>query len=111
MVDVNARNLSQVVEACRKHAPRTAGFPCDVADSAVVGSAHQKICRHLGPASVMVNCCGIGHFAPFLEIDLQDWVRMFSVNVMGAAHFTRVVLSDTVCAGVLSERPWASGVG
>jgi 3-oxoacyl-[acyl-carrier protein] reductase len=99
LVDVNATVLNEVVESCRKHAPRTASFPCDVTDPSAVNSNYQKIRRDLGIASVMVNCAGIGRFAPFLEIELEEWVRMFNVNVMGAVHFTRAVLADMVSAG------------
>jgi 3-oxoacyl-[acyl-carrier protein] reductase len=99
LVDVNAAALDQVVESCREHAPRTAGYPCDVTDASAVSATHQKIRADLGVAAVMVNCAGIGRFAPFLEIEPEEWVRMFNVNVMGAVHFTRAILADMVSAG------------
>jgi short-subunit dehydrogenase len=99
LVDVNAEALRQVAEACRKDAPRTAAFPCDVTDAAAVSSVYEKIRGQLGQAAVMVNCAGIGRFAPFLEIELREWERMFRVNVMGAVHFTRAVLADMISAG------------
>lgn len=99
LVDVNAAPLAQVVAMCQKHAPRTAGFICDVTDNSSVTATYQKIRADLGVPSVMVNCAGIGRFAPFLEIEPQEWMRMFGVNVMGAVHFTRAVLADLVSTG------------
>lgn len=99
LVDINAAALDRVVETCRKNAPRTTGFPCDVTDTSAVTAACQKIRTDLGVPSVLVNGAGIGRFAPFLEIEPQEWVRMFTVNVMGAVHFTRAVLGDMVSAG------------
>jgi 3-oxoacyl-[acyl-carrier protein] reductase len=45
-----------------------------------------------------VNCAGIGRFAPFLEIESEEWMRMFNVNVMGAVHFMRAVLPAMIAA-------------
>ena len=98
LVDVNAETLAEVAGACRKHSPRTAGFVCDATDAAAVARACQQIRAQMGAASVLINCAGIGRFAPFLEIEPAEWVRMFEVNVMGAVHFTRAVLPEMVAA-------------
>lgn len=98
LVDVNAPALDDVVKTCRKHAP-AAAFPCDIADGSAVSATYQRIRAELGPASVLINCAGIGRFAPFLEIDPQEWIRMLEVNVMGAVYFTRAVLPDMLSAG------------
>jgi short-subunit dehydrogenase len=98
LVDVNAETLAEVAGACRKHSPRTVGFICDVTDAAAVARACQQIRAQLGAASVLINCAGIGRFAPFLEIEPAEWIRMFEVNVMGAVHFTRAVLPEMVAA-------------
>jgi 3-oxoacyl-[acyl-carrier protein] reductase len=99
LVDLNAAALGQVVETCRECAPRTAAFPSDVTDPSAVSATYEKIRQDLGVASVLVNCAGIGRFAPFLEIEPEEWMRMFNVNVMGAVHFTRAVLPDMISAG------------
>jgi 3-oxoacyl-[acyl-carrier protein] reductase len=98
LVDVNGERLNEIVSVCRKHSPRTAGFVCDVTDAAAVTRTYAQIREQLGAVAVLVNCAGIGHFAPFLEIEPAEWMRMFQVNVMGAVHFTRAVLADMVAA-------------
>jgi 3-oxoacyl-[acyl-carrier protein] reductase len=98
LVDVNASMLAEVAGACRKDSPQTASFVCDVTDAAAVARTYQQIRAQLGAASVLINCAGIGSFAPFLEIEPQEWRRMFEVNVMGAVHFTRAVLPDMLAA-------------
>jgi 3-oxoacyl-[acyl-carrier protein] reductase len=47
---------------------------------------------------VLVNCAGIGKHAPFLELQPEDWIRMFDVNVMGCVHFMRAVLPGMIAA-------------
>ncbi len=98
LVDINAENLSRVVDVCRKNSPGTAGFTCDVTDGAAVTRTCRGIRKKFGAAKVLVNCAGIGRFAPFLEIEPSEWLRMFNVNVMGTVLFTRAVLADMIAA-------------
>ena len=98
LVDADAAALGEVVAACRKHSPGAAGFVCDVTDAAGVARACREIREQLGAASVLINCAGIGRFAPFLKTEPAAWERMFRVNVLGAVHFTRAVLPEMLAA-------------
>jgi len=99
LVDVQAESLHQVVATCKKHSPRSRGFVCDVADQSSVERAYKAIREELGAAGILINCAGIGRFAPFLEIETGEWERMFRVNVMGAVFFTRAALPSMLAAG------------
>ncbi len=99
LVDVHADGLHQVVATCQRHSPRTRGFGCDVADQSAVERIYEKIRDELGAAGILINCAGIGRFAPFLEIEPAEWERMFRVNVMGTVFFTRAVLPGMLAAG------------
>lgn len=99
LVDVNANMLNEVVGVCQKSSARTRGFPCDVTDPAAVARTWEKIRGEFGGVATLINCAGIGRFAPFLEIEPTEWLRMFNVNVMGAVHLTRAVLQDMLAAG------------
>jgi 2-hydroxycyclohexanecarboxyl-CoA dehydrogenase len=99
LVDVNREMLDDVVASCRQASTRTSGFLCDVTDASGVAQAAEQIQQEFGPAGTLINCAGIGKFAPFLQTELADWQRMFSVNLMGAVLFTRAVLPDMLAAG------------
>jgi 3-oxoacyl-[acyl-carrier protein] reductase len=99
LVDINADRLNQVVALCRKHSPATKGFTCDISDEPSVIKIYQEIRGQLGTPKVLVNCAGIGHFAPFLKIAPAEWTRTFNVNVMGTVLFTRAVLPDMIATG------------
>lgn len=99
LVDVNAETLNQVVGICQKISARTRGFTCDVTDAAAVTRTWQQIRGEYGVVGTLINCAGIGRFAPFLEIEPAEWLRMFNVNVMGAVLLTRAVLPDMLAAG------------
>lgn len=99
LVDVNAEMLNDVVEVCKKSSAQTRGFTCDVTDQTAVARTYQRIRNELGSAAILINCAGIGRFAPFLEIEPAEWLRMFNVNVMGAVFMTRALLPDMLAAG------------
>ena len=98
LVDLNQKGLEETVAVCRKNAPRTAGFVCDTTDEAAVKLAYRQIHKDFGTPSTLINCAGIGQFGPFLELTPADWMRMFSVNVMGAVLFTQTVLPGMIAA-------------
>lgn len=99
LVDVQEESLHQVVVACQKHSPQTRGFVCNVADQSSVERTYEAIREELGVAGILINCAGIGRFAPFLEIEPEEWERMFRVNVMGTVFFTRAALPGMLAAG------------
>lgn len=99
LIDINPNTLNQVVGSCQKRSAQTRGFTCDVTDQAAVTRTWQQIRSQFGGAGTLINCAGIGLFAPFLELEPPEWLRMFSVNVMGAVHMTRAALPDMLAAG------------
>jgi 3-oxoacyl-[acyl-carrier protein] reductase len=99
LVDINPQMLDQIVATCRKNSTRTRGFTCDVTDQTGVTHTWQQIREEFGGPATLINCAGIGRFAPFLEIEPAEWLRMFNVNFMGAVLFTRAVLPDMLAAG------------
>jgi NAD(P)-dependent dehydrogenase (short-subunit alcohol dehydrogenase family) len=72
LVDVNAEELNQVVDLRRKNSPGTTGFTGDVSNEASVTRTCQEIHERFGTPRVLVNCAGIGRFAPFLEIEPES---------------------------------------
>jgi short-subunit dehydrogenase len=98
LIDSNAEALADVERTCQKHSPDSAAFPCDVTDPAAVRTVCQRIQAELGRIGVLVNCAGIGRFAPFLEMEPAEFMHMFDVNVMGAVHFMKAVLPGMIAA-------------
>ena len=59
------------------------GLLCDVADSASVASAFERVDELLGGVDVLIANAGISVRKPFLEIDEADWRRVLDVNLTG----------------------------
>jgi 3-oxoacyl-[acyl-carrier protein] reductase len=98
LVDINAGMLAEVVVACRKTGTRVSGFPCDISDDAAVARTYEQIRQEYQTPAVLVNCAGVGRFAPFLDLAPAEWLRMLNINVMGTVFFTRAVLADMIAA-------------
>jgi 3-oxoacyl-[acyl-carrier protein] reductase len=64
----------------------------DVANESDVAEVVATCRRVFGESTLLVNCAGHVHQAPFLEISPAEFDRMFAVHVRGVYLFTRAVL-------------------
>ncbi|RMG34815.1 MAG: SDR family oxidoreductase [Gammaproteobacteria bacterium] len=71
----------------------------DINDGESVDAAITEVERHFGPIDTLINNAGIVQPKPFLELDEEDWVRMLSINLLGAVRCTRRVIPHMVEAG------------
>jgi D-sorbitol dehydrogenase (acceptor) len=61
----------------------------DVSSADSQDELFSEIARQYERLDILVNNAGIFHVAPFLEFPLEDWRRVFSVNVDGALMATQ----------------------
>jgi 3-oxoacyl-[acyl-carrier protein] reductase len=82
----------QTADACAAHGANCMVIGCDVADDAAVRSMVADIEAAFGRLDVLCNNAGITANAPFKDldaIDLDEWDRVFAVNVRGIVQVTR----------------------
>ena len=70
--------------------------------------------RELGGLDILVNNAGIGYFAPLVDLDKEQFERVFAVNVtgamlMGRAAARRFVAQDKGCIVNISSTSGLSG--
>ena len=97
-----ARTASAVdatVAALKEAGIDAIGRPCDVSDADAVADFGRFVAREHGDASLLVNNAGIGHFAPFDQLTLEDWDQTMGVNVRSLYLVTRAFLPGLVRAG------------
>ena len=97
LVDRSVDGLEQTVVTCGRD--NSTSFVCDVTDEAAVGLTVEHIHERLGSVDILINCAGIARYAPFAELTLDNWRRMFDVNVMGTLLCTRAVLPEMIARG------------
>lgn len=66
--------------------------PTDVSDENSVMSAFESSKKWLGEIGVLVNNAGIGYEGAFEDLAIDDWKRMFDVNVHGVFFCSRAVI-------------------
>jgi 2-hydroxycyclohexanecarboxyl-CoA dehydrogenase len=75
------------------------GLGCDVTKNEQVDAAVSAVERDLPPVAALVNNAGITAPTRFLEIDEEEWDRIFDVNVRGTYLVTRRVLPGLIDRG------------
>ena len=94
------------------------GRVADVSRQGDVDALFAFVLDRLGGLDVLVNNAGIGHFAPLAETSVEDFQRLWEVNVKGAflcgqlaaRHFMRQGSGNIVnIASTASQRGFANG--
>ena len=70
-------------------APDAFGVVCDVSDEAAVEAAAQACVDRFGGLDVVVNNAGLMTFKALEDFTQEDWLKVLSVDLLGAVHFTR----------------------
>ena len=90
MLDLNEE---KVVEAAETLGPAAIPYRCDVADAGDVAKVSADAITKLGGLDILVNNAGITHRnRPMLEVDEQEFDRVFGVNVKSIFLFAHAVV-------------------
>lgn len=72
---------------------RTGGdIECDVTDDAGVPAAVEQVVAQYGRLDILVNNAGIGAVGSVEDTDLDEWRRVFDVNLHGTVRMSRAAL-------------------
>jgi NAD(P)-dependent dehydrogenase (short-subunit alcohol dehydrogenase family) len=95
-VYVNGRTEARVQKAVADIGVNTEGVAADLGTLTGI----QQLFARVRDVDILVNNLGIFEPKPFLQIDDEDWVRVFEVNVLSGIRTTRHYLSRML------ERKW-----
>jgi NAD(P)-dependent dehydrogenase (short-subunit alcohol dehydrogenase family) len=100
LVARNVRGLQATAKACIKAGPSTglrAGarvecFECDVSNETSVGLMAEAVRERFGKVDVLINNAGAFAMAPFVETKVEEFDRMYAVNLRSAFLVTQAFL-------------------
>jgi 2-hydroxycyclohexanecarboxyl-CoA dehydrogenase len=99
-LDLDASAAQETADlANRANGGRAAGLGCDVTDGEQVEAAVSAVEGELPPVAALVNNAGITAPTRFVDIDEEEWDRIFDVNVRGTYLITRRVVPGLIDRG------------
>jgi NADP-dependent 3-hydroxy acid dehydrogenase YdfG len=115
-VVAGARSEADLAALAAEH-PNLDALPLDVADPASVRAFATAVHEAHGAIDVLVANAGVGAFGPIEATTLEDWDRVFDVNVRGTFLIVQAFLADlrarrghvVVVSSDVSARTFAGG--
>lgn len=77
-----------------------ADIRCDIRDPAAIDSAVAATIEKAGVPTLLVACAGVNARAGFLDTPLDDWDKIFEVNVRGTYLCVRAVAREIIREGL-----------
>lgn len=91
-LDIDEERAGQVLKEAGTAPEQLAFRRCDITDRVDVDAAVASLADTQGPADVLVNNAGISAYFDAVEMDEQDWERVFAVDLKGVWLVTRAAL-------------------
>lgn len=85
-VDIDLAAAEVTAEACARTRGAGEARACDVADATAVAELAAKVEAEVGPVAVLVNNAGVFHMGELLDLDIEDWTWIRSINLDGVVH-------------------------
>jgi NAD(P)-dependent dehydrogenase (short-subunit alcohol dehydrogenase family) len=95
----SAEQLAATAEGLRAAGHVAHEVRCDVTDPAQVSALREEALARLRRIDILVNNAGVAHSAPLKSITLEDWNRLFAVNVTGTFLCTQAFAPAMAAAG------------
>ncbi|HEX8826560.1 MAG TPA: SDR family NAD(P)-dependent oxidoreductase, partial [Xanthobacteraceae bacterium] len=96
-LDINESAAAATAAACGRGA---LALRCDVSSEAETKAAAAAVLERFGTVHVLVNAAATDdRNGTVLDIDAQEWSRVFAVNVMGAFLMSRAMLPAMIANG------------
>ena len=110
-VDINREAAEKTAAACAERGADSFAYEVDVADRAAVVRLADAVHAEHGPIDVLVNNAGVGMSGRFLDMTLEDWDWIVSINLMGAVHLCHAFGPAMVSRGSGHVVNLSSGLG
>ena len=90
LVDLNEDTLNKALpDVLAAGAPDVLVSVCNVAIEAQVEAAVKEALQRFGRLDVIVNNAGLMQFKPLEELTGDDWLRVLTIDLLGAFYFTK----------------------
>lgn len=100
LLDRNEETLNALKAELAAFSVRVAVYACDVSSEAQVKACVSDALEKLGKIDILVNNAALWRcWAPFQEVETEEWQKYLNVNIMGAVYCTKAVLDGMLARG------------
>lgn len=100
ILDINETDAAKAAaDIGRRHGVRTIGIGTDVSDQASVDAAIGRVEAELPPIVALANIAGISSPTAFMDTTVDEWDKVFAVNMRGV-----FLVSQRVLGGMIERR-------
>lgn len=96
--DWNAEAAQSVADEIAALGRKVVVCKVDVSKQADIEAAVKNVHETLGPISILVNNAAISPEKDFVDISMEDWDRVFDINLRGLFMCTQAVIGDMIAA-------------
>lgn len=96
--DVDSDAAAQTAEYIREVGGQAVSFAVDVASQSDIHSATKESIKKFGPVRTLVTSAGMSQLKDFLDMTLDDWNTMISVNLTGTFLSVQSVVPSMIDA-------------
>jgi NAD(P)-dependent dehydrogenase (short-subunit alcohol dehydrogenase family) len=114
IVDINTEEAQRTSAMVKKAGRRSAVFKADVGDFDQASAAVGSFLKEFGRIDVLANNAGVISIGRVEETSVDEWRRVFRVNVDGVFHFCKAVVPHLVAqkAGkIINTASWFGKIG
>lgn len=101
--DINQDGLDETVALCdaymTKHGKECRTFILDVTDFDAMKTLATDINTQYNHVDILINNAGIALAGRFLECSVEDWQKVFNINLMGVVHGCKAFIPAMQVAG------------
>lgn len=91
-VSITSRHAQDIQEAARSIGPEVRGVVCDVKDPKALQREVDAHVAAFGGLDVLFVNAGVGQFASFEDLSLQQWQEVLDTNLSGAFYTVKAAL-------------------
>ncbi len=99
VLDRNAAGADAVAAEIVRSGGRAIAVHANVGDPASVAAAAQRVQSELGPCRTLVNNAALRHREDLIDISLESWNRVLSVNLSGALLCAQAFARQMISGG------------
>ncbi len=91
VADIDVKQAAEVSSQIEALGRRSKEVAVDLGNVESIGQMVEQAIAYLGRIDIFVNCAGIVHNTPLLEIEQEDWDRVIDINQRAVAFCTKFV--------------------